>query len=68
MRLREEDELFGVVLHLVVGDHEAEVVEQEELKLELVELGLGETADLMDEDIKLERIGRKGWLDAEWMK
>lgn len=34
------------MLHLIPGDDEAEVVEEEEMELELVELGEGEAADL----------------------
>jgi hypothetical protein len=40
--------LLGVALHLVARDDEAEVVEQQELQLELVELGLREAADLQE--------------------
>lgn len=34
------------MLHLIPGDDEAEVVEEEEMELELIELGEGEAADL----------------------
>jgi hypothetical protein len=32
----EEDELFGVALHLCSGDDETKVIEEEELEFELV--------------------------------
>jgi hypothetical protein len=41
LRLREDDEVLGVLLHLVRADHEREVVEKQELQLERVELCLG---------------------------
>lgn len=44
--LGEDYELFGVALHLLRGDDEAEVVQEEELQFELVELGLREATDL----------------------
>ena len=46
LRVRKVDELLRVALHLLLGDHQLEVVEQQELQLELVELGLWEAADL----------------------
>lgn len=51
---REKDELFCVSLHFLWRYDETEVIEEEELKLELVKLSLWKAADL-----RISRIGVK---------
>ena len=44
--MREEDELLCISLHLILVDDKREVVEQQELQLQLVQLGERKAANL----------------------
>ena len=50
--MREEDELLCISLHLILVDDKREVVEQQELQLQLVQLGERKAANLSAQWVK----------------